>query len=179
MPIVDRSKRLVHDPTMSEANHSLIVGRLSPFSDKVQAIFRYKGIPFTRIEVNPKLIAEVLVPNGLVLGLMIDNGERFSALLEEVTLPLHPGDVFVFFTDGISEQMNTAEEMFGEGRLGALVEEHAEQAPEELRERIVREVRAFAGEAAQHDDMTFILVRVNHVEQMAAGAGARAEEVLV
>jgi serine phosphatase RsbU (regulator of sigma subunit) len=123
--------------------------------------------------------AEVLVPNGLVLGLKIDNGERFSALLEEVTLPLQPGDVFVFFTDGISEQMNTAEEMFGEGRLGALVEEHAEQAPEELRERIVREVRAFAGEAAQHDDMTFILVRVNHVEQTPAGAGARAEEVLV
>jgi serine phosphatase RsbU (regulator of sigma subunit)/HAMP domain-containing protein len=123
--------------------------------------------------------AEVLVPNGLVLGLKIDTGERFSALLEEVTLPLQPGDVFVFFTDGISEQMNTAEEMFGEGRLGALVEEHAEQAPEELRERIVREVRAFAGEAAQHDDMTFILVRVNHVEQTPAGAGARAEEVLV
>ena len=123
--------------------------------------------------------AEVLVPNGLVLGLKIDNGERFSALLEEVSLPIQAGDVFVFFTDGISEQMNAAEEMFGEGRLGALVEEHAEQPPEELRERIVREVRAFAGDAAQHDDMTFILVRVNHVEQSTAGAGARADEVLV
>jgi serine phosphatase RsbU (regulator of sigma subunit) len=124
--------------------------------------------------------AQVLVPNGLVLGLKIDNGERFSALLEEVSLPLQAGDVFVFFTDGISEQMNAAEEMFGEGRLGALIEEHAEQPPEELRERIVREVRAFAGDAAQHDDMTFILLRVNHVEQSTAGAGARTtDEVLV
>jgi serine phosphatase RsbU (regulator of sigma subunit) len=123
--------------------------------------------------------AQVLVPNGLVLGLKIDGGERFAALLEEVTVPLVAGDVFVFFTDGISEQMNAAEEMFGEGRLGALVEEHAEQPPEELRERIVREVRAFAGEAAQHDDMTFILLRVNRAESPASGAGARTDEMLV
>ncbi len=59
--------------------------------------------------------AQVLVPNGLVLGLKIDNGERFEALLEEVSLPIEADDVFVFFTDGISEQMNSAEEMFGEG----------------------------------------------------------------
>jgi hypothetical protein len=121
----------------------------------------------------------VLVPNGLVLGLKIDAGQRFAELLEEVTMPLEAGDVFVFFTDGISEQMNAAEEMFGEGRLGALVEEHAEQPPEELRERIVREVRTFAGDAAQHDDMTFILLRVNHVEHPAPGAAAFTDEMLV
>ena len=123
--------------------------------------------------------AQVLVPNGLVLGLKIDNGERFAALLEEVTLPLEAGDVFVFFTDGISEQMNAAEEMFGEGRLAALIEEHAEQPFEELRERIVREVRAFADGAAQHDDMTLILLRVNHVDTPIEGAEAPAEEMLV
>jgi serine phosphatase RsbU (regulator of sigma subunit) len=123
--------------------------------------------------------AQVLVPNGLVLGLKIDGGERFAALLEEVSVPLVAGDVFVFFTDGVSEQMNAAEEMFGEGRLGALIEEHADQPPEELRERIVREVRAFAGEAAQHDDMTFILLRVNRAEPAASGAGARTDEMLV
>jgi serine phosphatase RsbU (regulator of sigma subunit) len=123
--------------------------------------------------------AQVLVPNGLVLGLKIDNGERFEALLEEVSVPLAAGDVFVFFTDGVSEQMNAAEEMFGEGRLGALIEEHADQPVEELRERIVREVGAFADGAAQHDDMTFILLRVNHAETSAPGVEARTDEMLV
>jgi len=32
---------------MSDASHTLIVGLLSPFSDKVQGIFHFKGIPFT------------------------------------------------------------------------------------------------------------------------------------
>lgn len=123
--------------------------------------------------------ARVLVSDGLVLGLKIDNGEKFAALLEEVTLPLRAGDLFVFFTDGISEQMNVAEEMFGEERLGALIEEHGEQPFDELRERIVREVRAFAGEAAQHDDMTFILLRVNQTGTLADLAEARTDEMLV
>jgi phosphoserine phosphatase RsbU/P len=107
--------------------------------------------------------ARVLVSDGLVLGLKIDNGERFEQLLEEVTIPLETGDLFMFFTDGLSEQMNPGEELFGEARLGALIEEHGHLPFEELRERIVREVRAFAGDAAQHDDMTFILLRVDSI----------------
>jgi len=116
--------------------------------------------------------AKVLVPDGLVLGLKLDNGERFSALLEEVSIPLVPGDLFMLFTDGLSEQMNPGEELFGEARLGELIEQHRDLPFDELRERIVREVRAFAAGAAQHDDMTFILLRIEDVPE---GAGARAE----
>jgi len=95
-----------------------------------------------------------------VLGLKLDNGEKFAELLEEVTLPLETGDLFVLFTDGITEAMNAAEDLFGEDRLGALVEEHVDLPFEELRERIIREVRAFAGEPGPHDDMTLILLKV-------------------
>lgn len=105
--------------------------------------------------------ARVLVTDGMVLGLKLDSGERFTQLLEETTIRLEPGDLFMFFTDGLSEQMNVGEELFGEARLGALIEEHGHLPFDELRERIVREVKAFAGEAAQHDDMTFILLRVD------------------
>src|SRR5437868_5138091 len=49
---------------------------------------------------------QILAPDGLVLGLKIDNGELFERLLEEETLPLHPGDLYLLFTDGISEAMN-------------------------------------------------------------------------
>ena len=77
------------------------------------------------------------------------------------TLPLETGDLFVLFTDGISEAMNADEELFGEDRLGALVEEHADLPFDELRERILREVRAFAGEPGPHDDMTLILLKVD------------------
>jgi sigma-B regulation protein RsbU (phosphoserine phosphatase) len=104
--------------------------------------------------------AQVLIPDGMVLGLRIDRGERFERLLEEVTIPLTHGDLFVMFTDGISEAMNAQAECFGEGRLGQLVEEHGHLSSEELRERILREIQAFVGGADQHDDMTMILLKV-------------------
>ncbi|HVB39219.1 MAG TPA: PP2C family protein-serine/threonine phosphatase, partial [Vicinamibacterales bacterium] len=48
----------------------------------------------------PSRAAEILAPDGLVLGLKIDDGQMFEQLLEEVTLPLRVGDFFLFFTDG-------------------------------------------------------------------------------
>jgi phosphoserine phosphatase RsbU/P len=122
--------------------------------------------------------AHILVPDGMVLGLRIDDGERFAAALEEVTIPLAGGDLFMFFTDGLSEQMNPAEDLFGEPRLGAIVEQHGSLPCDELRERILREVHAFADGAPQHDDMTFILLRVEDVSALATGSTSDHEAVL-
>jgi sigma-B regulation protein RsbU (phosphoserine phosphatase) len=116
--------------------------------------------------------ARLLTSGGMVLGLKLDNGEKFAELLEEVTLPLDTGDLFVLFTDGITEAMNSGEELFGEDRLGALIEEHADLPFDELRERIYREVRAFAGEPGPHDDMTLILLKVDPSASTSAARSA-------
>jgi serine phosphatase RsbU (regulator of sigma subunit) len=107
--------------------------------------------------------AQVLTPDGLVLGLKLDGGETFDRLLEEDTIALGPGDLYFFFTDGISEAMNEQDDFFGERRLAALIEQHAHLPAQELRERVFREVKAFTGNAAQHDDMTMILLKVDQV----------------
>jgi serine phosphatase RsbU (regulator of sigma subunit) len=104
--------------------------------------------------------ASFLVPNGLVLGLKIDDGSLFERLLEEKTIALTPGDLFVFFTDGVTEAMNAVDDFFGDQRLGQIIEDHGHLPPDELRERILREVSAFVGDAPQHDDMTMILLKV-------------------
>jgi len=104
--------------------------------------------------------AQLLAPDGMVLGLRLDEGQRFTSLLVESTLRLAPGDRLVFFTDGISEAMNEQADCFGEPRLAQLIEEHAELSLEEVRERILRDIDAFVGGAPQHDDMTLILVDV-------------------
>ncbi len=104
--------------------------------------------------------ARILAPDGLVLGLKIDNGEMFERLLQEDTIRLQDGDLYLFFTDGISEAMNDRDDCFGEGRLGQLVETHANLRPDELRERVLREIAAFVGDAPQHDDMTMILLKI-------------------
>ncbi len=106
---------------------------------------------------------QVQVPDGLVLGLKIDNGERFESLLEEVTLRLGVGDVVLLFTDGVTEAMNAEGESFGEERVAAVLEEHGDLPFEELRERILREIRAFVGDTSLHDDLTLVLLKVDEI----------------
>jgi len=117
----------------------------------------------------------VLAPDGLVLGLKIDSGEMFERLLQEETIPLHAGDLYLFFTDGISEAMNAGEDCFGENRLGRLIEAHAGLPSDELRERVLREIASFVGDAPQHDDMTMILLKIEHVAGATAPRAAAAE----
>jgi phosphoserine phosphatase RsbU/P len=105
----------------------------------------------------------ILVPDGMVVGLKLDNGEMFKRHLVEETIPLQSGDLFLLFTDGISEAMNGRDDLFGESRLGRLVESHAHLPSEELRERVLREIAAFVGDAPQHDDMTMILLKVDEL----------------
>jgi sigma-B regulation protein RsbU (phosphoserine phosphatase) len=121
---------------------------------------------------------QVLVPDGLVLGLKLDDRGMFDRLLEEQTIHLNDGDLCALFTDGISEAMNAAEDCFGDERLGRILEDHANLPPDELRERILREVAAFVGDAPQHDDMTMILLKVEPAELEALHHGGQEERRL-
>ena len=108
--------------------------------------------------------AQLVAPNGMVVGLQLDGLEhRFAELLEEQTLPLVDGDLFLLYTDGVSEAMNADGDLYGEERLRALVEEHAGLGADGLRERLVRDIEAHVGGADAHDDMTLIVVSVDQV----------------
>jgi len=102
--------------------------------------------------------ARVLAPEGM--GLALDRGSQFEKILEEESIPLVAGDLFLFFTDGVTEAMNGRSELFGDDRLRGIMEDNSELPVEELREKMVDEVFNFAGGAVQHDDMTMVLVKV-------------------
>jgi len=114
--------------------------------------------------------SEVIVTSGMVLGLRLPGAaERFSEVLEEHTRKIRPGDVFVLYTDGISEAMDPAGELFSDEGLALVVANHHELDAAGIRERVVREVRAFVGEGGEpHDDMTMIVVKVLDVAEAAA-----------
>ncbi len=105
--------------------------------------------------------SQALQPDGMVLGLQFDTGEVFSRTLEELTLPFGAGDLFLLYTDGISEAMNPDGDYFGDARLADLAQQHADLSSDELSARILGEVKAFAGTAAQHDDMTMVLLKID------------------
>jgi sigma-B regulation protein RsbU (phosphoserine phosphatase) len=103
--------------------------------------------------------ARSLAPDGLGLGL--DRGDhQFEQILRQESLALQSGDLFLFFTDGLSEAMNSRSELYGESRLRTLLEVHRQLPLENLVERIVDEIVTFAEGMGQHDDMTMVLLRV-------------------
>lgn len=116
--------------------------------------------PLIFVPGDPTATAQVLIPDGLVLG--FEGFEaKFDTLLEERCLSIGEGDLVVLFTDGITEAMNEESDMFGESRLSRLLEENADMSPEDLREHVLKSVEAFVGAADQHDDMTMVLVKVD------------------
>ena len=115
--------------------------------------------------------ARLLVPDGLVVGLQIDDGTMFDGLLQEQTISLAPGDLVVWFTDGISETMNQSFDCFGEERLAQVVEQYAHLPFDQLRSYILAELRAFASGADQHDDMTMILMKMDLPAPVPIGSG--------
>ena len=151
-----------------EANHILAESMDSrTFVTMTYAVVDTAGrsMSFARAGHNPLIHLEaasgktrVLTPPGLGLGL--DKGERFEQILEEVEVPLAPGDFFLFFTDGLSEAMNEEAELFGEVRLRRILEESEGLSSEALRGRILEEVERFVGNAAPHDDLTMVVLKV-------------------
>ncbi|HZM50576.1 MAG TPA: SpoIIE family protein phosphatase, partial [Vicinamibacteria bacterium] len=80
----------------------------------------------------------------------------------EAEVPLRSGDLFLFFTDGLSEAMNGRAELFGERRLRDVIESAGHEGEEAsvLKDRILAEIRRFVGDAAQNDDMTMVILKV-------------------
>jgi serine phosphatase RsbU (regulator of sigma subunit) len=106
--------------------------------------------------------SDVITPDGMVLGLRLPGAsERFEAVLDEHTRSLLPGDVIVLYTDGITEAMDADGELFGDAALARVVAGQCERDAAGIRERVVRDVRAFVGDAEPHDDMTMVVLKID------------------
>ena len=94
-----------------------------------------------------------LETGGVVLGLFE------QAAFDEEALTLKPGDFIVAFSDGVSEALNEAGDEFSDDRLLACVTANRQAAPQVILDALLKDVRAFCGEAPQSDDVTLVMVR--------------------
>ncbi|MDD2336926.1 MAG: SpoIIE family protein phosphatase [Geobacteraceae bacterium] len=89
---------------------------------------------------------------GLVVGAMEGITYRCEQLL------LEPGDSLFLYTDGVTEAMNTREEIFSDERLERNLSAVQGRDLRENVERIMASIRAFCGEAPQSDDITIMMI---------------------
>jgi sigma-B regulation protein RsbU (phosphoserine phosphatase) len=73
---------------------------------------------------------------------------------------LKPGDIFVGYTDGISEAMNEQDEEWEEDRFIAAAEACAGESAREMTQGIFRDADAFTRSAKQYDDMTLLVMKL-------------------
>jgi len=102
---------------------------------------------------------KIYIPPGLVLGATSE--PLFSEKLEEITITLGSGDVLVFITDGISEAKNLIGNEFGYERLQSVIQSNRNVSAEALTKSIMGEVKAFANQPVQHDDITLLVIKIN------------------
>ena len=76
-----------------------------------------------------------------------------------VCLQLEPGDTLVLFSDGVTEAMDPAEQLFGVPRLREVLTGHMQTPLDELQRIVLESVENFARGASQADDLTLLLVR--------------------
>jgi sigma-B regulation protein RsbU (phosphoserine phosphatase) len=95
------------------------------------------------------------------IGMGLEKGAMFESELEEVRLHCVPGQVFVFYSDGVTEMMNRAREEFGEERLLALVRDEREGSAADIQRAVISAIQQFRGDMEQHDDVTLLVVKTD------------------
>lgn len=96
--------------------------------------------------------------DGIVIGL-VDN-KIFRSSIETKNISLHPGDLLVTYTDGITEAMNSDGVEWGIETLTQSIEGLAETSAHDLLDHIRKEVLSFAGNTRQYDDMTMLALKI-------------------
>jgi sigma-B regulation protein RsbU (phosphoserine phosphatase) len=97
---------------------------------------------------------EVIEATGLPLGLFDD------ADYDELSFRAKAGDMFVFFSDGILDASNKAEELFGRERVGEIVAANPNAAADEVVKLILNAVAEHASGEEAFDDQTVVAIRV-------------------
>jgi sigma-B regulation protein RsbU (phosphoserine phosphatase) len=115
----------------------------------------------------------VLSNSGLPYPLLIrKNAPRFLELAgvpvglfpdsqyQELDLPLESGDVLVFYSDGLVEARDAANEDFGLKRLAAVIQENSDKTAEQIVAAANSAVEDFVARTPFHDDRTMIVVKM-------------------
>jgi sigma-B regulation protein RsbU (phosphoserine phosphatase) len=116
-------------------------------------------------------VCEWLESTGLPCGIMED------ALYDEERVELGVDDIALFYTDGVTEAMDSDEAMFGEERLRDTVLRSLQWDPANLVADIRRSLAMFVGDAPQHDDLTIMAIKMQKSVEPTDGHETHGQEI--
>ena len=124
---------------------------------------RNNSLKFCRAGHMPVVVAT----NGTVqsyrtdgMGVGMEKGIIFEKSLVEEVVKLQPGQIYAFFTDGVTEAMNEQSELFGDDNLNSILKNKGSARSADIVNEIWSSVKTFRGTAEVNDDMTMVVVKV-------------------
>ena len=94
---------------------------------------------------------------GVAIGLV--EPDQFDHCLEEAVVRLEPGDLWILYTDGVTEALNEDFDEFGLERLQAAARASARRPAAEIVTQVTDSIRDHTGQTPQFDDMTLIVLK--------------------
>lgn len=100
---------------------------------------------------------ELVSSEGMALGMV--PSDIFDMVISDKTIPFGAGDLFVLYTDGVTETVNEEEVEFSNNRLSETVASLHESKPEDINQGVMDTLKRFAGKNRPTDDITLITVK--------------------
>jgi len=96
--------------------------------------------------------------SGIALG-VLDDLEEEASLYKEQSLQLNPGDTIILYTDGVTEAINTKNELYPKKRFEKIMSEHAQQELKSFVTHLKDDIIDFSTGTHQYDDITLLCLR--------------------
>ncbi len=96
-------------------------------------------------------------PSGIGLGL--DFSSNFANSLKELEIQLKNNDIFVCYSDGITEAKNIDEQDFGYDVMEKIICDNDGDSLDNISKKIMEELSLFSQDHSQHDDITLVLFK--------------------
>jgi sigma-B regulation protein RsbU (phosphoserine phosphatase) len=148
---ITRANRLI----CADSTHGMFVTLFYALLDPAS-----REITFANAGHNPPLLCRAeervltrLTLTGIPLGIEAD------VSFAQRSMQLYPGDVILFYTDGVTDATNTGRQLFGMERLERVLLDHHRMPAKGVMAALEAAMDDFAGPAAPFDDIAIVVLK--------------------
>lgn len=94
------------------------------------------------------------------IGIGLDKENIFNSHIQDLEIDIQPNDIFLLYSDGVSESMNIDKELFGTERIEKILLSNSESTTETIKLKLLSELESFRNNAEVNDDITFAIIKI-------------------
>jgi serine phosphatase RsbU (regulator of sigma subunit) len=153
-----RTNEILYETLERKSFISMMMACLNP-KTKTLSFARAGHCPLLYYNASKKT-TQLLQPGGIGVGL--EKGTIFRDILVEEKVKYATGDIFVFYTDGLSEARNHEGQEYGEERLIKIIADNADKTAAELKDMVINSILSFLDGTSLSDDLTMLLLKLQN-----------------